>query len=258
LRRGDDGWRVCGHWLEFRLGELTELWRELDPRLQALFDSHAASSLDKQLVLREQIAERAADWQFDLDEGCLSFGVDIRWRTQVLGTTSDHATTWDWAWADGLWPIPPAQLKAARALRDYGQKHGFDEFTRPQVQLGAWDSFQISVVAAGLCQAQAHFRAPYAGGTLHLLVLDPAFPQPEREPLARIMEVFPQAIRTYTIADERRALLALARYHRVAANIVGGDVHIGPAEQPTLLATFDDEGRFAQFRELSTVESQKT
>ena len=90
----------------------------MSPEFCRLFDEHAAASFDKQLAFSEVIGER--DWQFDLPTGVLSFGDDLSWPVQVLGTESEAGGTWLWSWANPTEGLPPRLLGSARVLQAAG------------------------------------------------------------------------------------------------------------------------------------------
>ena len=80
-----------------------------------MFSSHAVFSFDKQLLLADLIGD--LPWAFDLPSGILSFGDQFAWRAEVLGTESDEAKTWMWAWANHESNIPEQQQAAAALVR---------------------------------------------------------------------------------------------------------------------------------------------
>jgi hypothetical protein len=94
---------------------------------------YAFSSLGKQVSISDIVGDN--DWNFDLATGLLSFGDQYIWQTQLLGTVSDDASTWLWAWANTESNIPTHLLVASLALKAYGELHGYAELTAPQVPL---------------------------------------------------------------------------------------------------------------------------
>ena len=57
--------------------------------------SGIGAAFARQLALAEHIGER--DWQIDLTEGVATFGDDLRYQVQLLGTESHLDNTWLWA-----------------------------------------------------------------------------------------------------------------------------------------------------------------
>jgi hypothetical protein len=55
-----------------------------------------------------------------LAAGIATFGDDLRFPLQLLGSESHLGGTWLWAWADAQSNLPPALLHLAGWPRDYG------------------------------------------------------------------------------------------------------------------------------------------
>jgi hypothetical protein len=49
------------------------------------------------MALSDLIGERG--WQLDLTSGTVTFGDDLRYHIQILGTERHDDGTWLWAWA---------------------------------------------------------------------------------------------------------------------------------------------------------------
>jgi hypothetical protein len=212
--------------------------------LRPLLYRHAASSFDKQLYLANLVGE--ADWRFDLAAGLLSFGDRFHWRVQLLGTEAEETHTWLWAWANDASDIPPDLVRAAAALRILGRLQNIPEITEPEVPLGEVDGHTLALIASGLCQANAYYRAPYDGGALFLLIQDDIFPRCQEPPLARIASVFPQAIAAPDIANHRLALAGHLAHYGIDGRDEGDRVLVREAGQPVLTATFDEVDRLTK------------
>lgn len=171
------------------------------------WSSHAAPSFGEQLHLSSLVGE--CDWHFDVSTGLLSYGNQYCWHTQLLGTESEVDGSWLWAWANTASNIPAQLLVASLALKAYGEQHGIPELTTPQLPLDQIDGHTLSLLASGICEANAYYRCPYEGGALFVLIMDENFPQCPDPPIQRIATVFPQAIAALAIPDHR---LALAGY----------------------------------------------
>ena len=141
---------------------------------------HAAPSFEKQLYFWDLVGQ--VNWQFDMDRGLLSFG-DHKWRIQILGTESDKS--WLWAWANDTSQVSPELLRAVTAVRIRGQLQNIPEFTEPEHSLDVVDGHTLAMIASGLCQANAYYRAPYDRGALFMLIQDDKFPRCEEPPLMR-------------------------------------------------------------------------
>jgi hypothetical protein len=73
-----------------------------------LFAQHVATAMARQVALADLIGER--NWSVDLSAGHATFGDDLRFAIQLLGTESQGDGTWLWAWANAESNLPPALL----------------------------------------------------------------------------------------------------------------------------------------------------
>jgi hypothetical protein len=136
-----------------------------------LLYEHACVSYEKQEALERLIGDRP--WTFELAKGSLSFGPDLSFAVQVLGTESAKRRTWLWSWANQISPVPEKLLDSALRLRELGRREAIPQLTTPEVPLSEIDGHHLSLVASGLLSASAYYRGPYEGGAVFLLIQDP-------------------------------------------------------------------------------------
>jgi hypothetical protein len=189
--------------------------------LRDLYTRHAALSLEKQLALGKIIGTRA--FSFDADTGTLSFGADLRFPMQLLGTVSRQSNTWLWAWASAQ-PPRPALLAAAQQLRTLGEHLELDELSEesfdlvtptlaaaqePDLAPEPLDGHYLAMLAAGVCQASAYYGADYGRGIAYVLL--PQVPAVETqlsdEPMA-LVAVFAQLMQLPYAFDHQTAFVA--------------------------------------------------
>src|SRR4051794_33147688 len=131
----------------------------MHPRLAELFDRHVLTAYAKQFALAEKVGER--DWFFRMDPGTLSFGDEFTWKVQLLGSQSESAGTWLWAWANEASNIPPALVQASLAMRSLGEQLRIPELTEPEIEVGEVNGFFLALLATGIVGAGACYRGPY-------------------------------------------------------------------------------------------------
>jgi hypothetical protein len=131
------------------------------------FSRYVASAMTRQLALADLIEDR--EWAVDINAGTVTFGGDLRYPIQLLGTEAEGDQSWLWAWANTQSNIPPQLLKAGSWLRAYGQQHGIAELTEANLPLDHADGHLLSMVSGGLTR-QCYYRGPYQGGALFFLV----------------------------------------------------------------------------------------
>lgn len=211
--------------------------------LASFFVRCAAGSFDRQLRVVELVGESA--WQFDMTSAILTFGEQYRWHTQILGAESYGSSTWLWAWANDASEIPLELLGAAKMMRIFGQHHQIPELAEPEIPLGEINGHYLSMIASGVCRANAYFRAPYQDGAAFLLIQDESFPRSTEPPLYRIVSVFAQAISSLDIDDHNLAFVGYLEYHGLAFEAQGGRIVVRHDNEPALTATFDESSRLA-------------
>ena len=209
---------------------------------QQLLDAYAIAALDGQLHLADVVGGRP--WRVDLAAGTLTFGDDLHFAAQLLGTQSDETGTFIWAWDH---PSRPRHTDLAEAVRAAGERRGVAELTTRKLDVtDVVHAHTLAMVAVGLTGADAYYRGPYDGGAAVLLIRDPTFPRPDRPyPLLHAAAVIPQAISAVDL-DARRAVPAYliavgATVERTPDGVTARDV-----AGHTLTATFDDLGRLDQ------------
>jgi hypothetical protein len=192
----------------------------MTPKLERLLCQHAAASWDKQMHLADVIEERS--WEFSMEDGLLRFGDDLAFSAQILGSESESAGTWLWAWANRASGIPNPLLQASLKLRQIGQGQGIDELARPEVGLDEVDGHRLSMIASGLLNADAYYRGPYEGGAVFMLIHDKAFRRREGEVAMRLSMLFPELLSNVELSNHRLAFESYLAYLGLKGQ-AGGD-----------------------------------
>jgi hypothetical protein len=165
-----------------------------------LFSRHVFMAMARQTALADLIGER--DWSVDLGAGAVTFGTDLRFPIQLLGSESHGDGTWLWAWANEASNLPPALLQLCGWMRGYGQNAGIPELTEATFPLDRADGHRLALLASGLT-GRPYYRGPYDGGALFFHLDD--VPQQEVTP-ERAVTVISQTISAFPI-DHRIAVV---------------------------------------------------
>jgi hypothetical protein len=213
----------------------------MHPALQKLFERHVASSFDKQMYLAELIGDAA--WSFDPLRGALSFGPQMTWKVQVLGSVSARTGLWRWSWADNKGRTPQGLLKVARSMRRLGEQLQVPELLHPLVARGEATGTVMAMTASGIFHAQAFYRAPFPRGAVYMLIGDFAYPENPVTPVVRIPSVLPHVLARYTPLDHRQALLGYLEYYKLKGDPEGRDLVVRNGTGALLRARFDAEDR---------------
>lgn len=112
-----------------------------------------------------------AEWSVDLDAGTITFtnpekGLEATAHVQVLGTYNTDDGTWLWSWENSS--IPETCTADATRVREYGERHGYEELTTAKLEMdqeAVWDFVALAVALTG---AQGAYCGP-AGPTLVFL-----------------------------------------------------------------------------------------
>ena len=210
--------------------------------LNLLFSEVAIASFLRQQHLVHLVGD--SGWSLNIPTGTLSFGNDRHWHTQILGTESHETNTWLWAWANTGSNLPPALIQASLQMKQLGEQQQIPELTEPQIPLsGDINGHVLSMIASGVCDADAYYRGPYDGGAAFLLIKDEKFPRSKESPLARLPHIFPQAISAFAIPDHRLALTSYLDQHGITYNNEGNTVIVKEGGNIVLTAAFDDQKR---------------
>ncbi|MGI9017781.1 MAG: DUF6882 domain-containing protein [Euzebya sp.] len=137
---------------------------------------HVPATLLRQQRLARLVGDRILD--VDLPAGRASFGEDLDFPMQLVGSVANTTKTFTWAWSAPD-AAPPEVLRCVTALRDYGLKHELDELSQAVWHTEDVDPFLLASIARGWCQADALYRAPLPDGAVYLLLGQVSLPPPE-------------------------------------------------------------------------------
>jgi hypothetical protein len=211
---------------------------------QELLERYAAIAFDKQNDLYEVIGDNS--WNADMNTGTISFGPELVFPIQVLGTFSHSSETWLWAWANVQSGLPPRLLSQAEQLRAYGEQHGIELLTASEFDATDLDLHTIGCIASGIFGASGYYLANYGHGTMVVTIKSELIDQVSKNDFARISSSFPQVISTFEL-HHRPALIHYLTQKGYSvtetADTVSAAVDFG-----TLTATFDQLGRLANIK----------
>jgi hypothetical protein len=130
--------------------------------------ARAVELLSTQTAFHENTwRQGTARWDADLDAGTITFTNDQGWvvtaPVQVVGTYSTRDGTFMWGWDHPS--IPEPAREAAKAVQDFGAKHGLEVLTTRKVALSEEEAWELTALANYLWQGQGAYRGPTNGGT---------------------------------------------------------------------------------------------
>lgn len=204
-----------------------------------LLARHAALSFEKQMLFGQLIGER--NWQFDMQAGTISFGEDLTFPVQFIGSLAFGDMSYLWGWGNAQSNIPDSLLKAGNALKAYGESMGIEELSTRSYKVNEGFHHQVGMIACGYTGARAYYCGNYGGGILVATMDDTNIPSPNLENLGQVLMTFPQVIQSVDV-DHRKALIHYL-HDRNCLVTEEGDKIVGQLGTVKLTGTFDDIGR---------------
>ena len=112
-------------------------------------------------------------YDYDVNAGTLIFSENkiqkVIAEIQIVGTTSNKAGNWLWAWGNSHWPAN--RVVDSKLLRAFGEKHGICELTHDYVEGDDLNSlgWELTAVAVRVTDAIGAYRPPDDNGALFLV-----------------------------------------------------------------------------------------
>ncbi|MBO3741827.1 DUF6882 domain-containing protein [Actinoplanes flavus] len=204
-----------------------------------LFAQHVATGMARQLALADLLGERG--WQLDLNAGMVTFGNDLRYPIQLLGTESHTDGTWLWAWANQSAGVSPHLLELAGWLREHGRIHNVREFTEPALRLDRTDGHRIALVASGLT-GRSYYRGAYQGGAIFFHLENLPSRVRGAVPPERTFTVLGQVLQAFAV-DHRTVVVSFLQQQGWRVDDTPGGVVGRHPDNSTVRVTFDHLGR---------------
>ena len=203
------------------------------------FERYALVSLEKQARLFSLLGAHVLD--LDLDAGIARFN-DLAIPFQVLGTESDNALTWLWAWADEQEEVPDSLLTAAKELKAWGGKNDLPELIIPSLDLNRADGMFLSLIASGVCKASGYYRDPYEGGATFLLLHGIALDDRQVFDRTGLVRQIGDLAARYDF-NHRNALLSYFTAKSIPVSVAGNTVGAELSSGERLMAEFSSRGQ---------------
>lgn len=142
----------------------------MSPEFRDLLSLHIGNAFAKQVAFADVLEER--NWGVSLSQGHATFGDDLTFAIQLIGTEADGDSTWLWAWANEQSNIPEHLLRICTEMRTLGEQTGVPELRERSCSQEDADGHKIALIASGLYPDCCYYRGPYDGGALFFLICD--------------------------------------------------------------------------------------
>lgn len=211
---------------------------------QELLERYACIAIEKQNDLADVIGEH--DWNVDMGKGEISFGPDLHFPIQVLGTIAHAAQSWLWAWANTGSGLSQTVLQQALQLKAYGETHGIDLLRNDTFDFSQEELHLMGIIASGMFDASGYYIADYGQGAMVVTVKSELIDQHRKDHHYRILTVFPQVISQYDMNHKT----ALKHYlHAKGYSITeDGETISANRNGDTITATFDHLSRLTNLK----------
>lgn len=159
---------------------------------QELIERFGGIAFDKQYDFATVIGNN--NWNIDMSKEEISFGPNLDFPIQVLGTFSHSSETWLWAWANTKSGLSEDIMQQALQLKKYGEEQGIDLFSNSSFDFSKNELHRIGLIASGMFDASAYYTADYGQGTMLVTIKSALVDRQRQDDHLRILSVFPQLI----------------------------------------------------------------
>ena len=211
---------------------------------QELLERYACMAWEKQKDFAEVIGNN--NWNVDMGKGEISFGPDLHFPIQVLGTIAYAAQSWLWAWANTVSGLQPQLIEQSLQLKAYGETNSISLLSSDSFDFSKEELHIIGMIASGMFGANGYYIADYGQGAMVVTIKSELIDKQRKDSHHAILTVFPQVISQYGM-NHRHALkhYLSAKGYRITED---GNNLSGTKNGNTIQATFDELSRLTQLK----------
>ena len=165
---------------------------KIQNNFQELFEKYAGICSEKQENILELIGDRT--WNADMIEGTLTFGEDLIFPAQILGSVSHIDNSWLWIWANKNAEYNEKMIRQADDLKKYGELHSIYELSAPSFEVYENDWHKIGMIASGLYDYSFYYSGNYGEGSALFTVKSSKINKNMKNNPENILKVFPKLI----------------------------------------------------------------
>ncbi|MFO0804121.1 MAG: hypothetical protein U0791_13485 [Gemmataceae bacterium] len=238
----------------------------MDQQLLELFDRFAGLAYDRQQRFAEFTAKKAPGAKKHLDEaeGVLSFGPKLQFEALLAGVHAEHNDSWMWTWANRTIKLSLTNRALGDTIRALAHKAMTPTFAKSafplEMVLGAelvpHAVAVFGTILLGELDYDAYVAAKHEGNPALYLVKDERLRATEKHPLARMLALFPKALKALPVSDHRAAFESYV--HGYGYTPAGeGDTAKVVAGKSELIATFDERGKLKKLARVNVAPAKK-
>lgn len=167
-------------------------------------ETFGANALDKQRNLFGIIGENS--WNVDMNKEEITFGENLTFKIQVLGSFSHSSETWLWIWENKAGGYSESIMKQALSLKKYGEENDIDLLKVGKFDATNEDLHLIGMIGSEMFDSSCYYLADYGQGIMVVTIKSNIIDDYKYDDLARILTVFPELISTFEIQNHKSAL----------------------------------------------------
>jgi hypothetical protein len=208
-----------------------------------LLEQNGVLSFEKQLTFGEVIGSNP--WQFDMDKGEISFGGDLVFGVQIIGSISFADNSWMWGWANQQSGIPERLLVQSFKLKDLGEGKNISELKNPHFNVDGRFDHRIGMIASGLFKSNCYYSANYGKGSLVCTIDSSKIPNVKND-FIKISTTFTQFIADIEISHKEAFINYLIDKEYLIK--FDGDSIRGLKDKVVIKAEFDNYNRLLNIK----------
>lgn len=166
-------------------------------------EKYGALALEKQRNL--YAVTGGLSWNVNMDAEEITFGDDLTFPMQVLGSFSHSSQTWLWLWDNKAGGYAESVMQQALSLKKYGEENNIDLLSVGKFDAVPNDLHLIGMVATTMFNLSGYYLGNYGQGTMVVTLKDESIDNTESEEFSRILTVFPELISTFEIQNHKNA-----------------------------------------------------
>lgn len=144
-------------------------------------------------------------WNVNMDAEEITFGDDLTFPMQVLGSFSHSSETWLWLWENKAGGYAESVMQQALSLKKYGEENNIELLSVGKFDAVPNDLHLIGMVATVMFNLSGYYLGNYGQGTMVVTIKDESIDNTESEEFSRILTVFPELISTFEIQNHKNA-----------------------------------------------------
>ncbi|MDR2234945.1 MAG: hypothetical protein LBE92_02370 [Chryseobacterium sp.] len=211
---------------------------------QELLEHYGGIALDKQMDFGEVIGDN--NWNVNIQQGTISFGEDLVFPIQVLGTFSHSSQTWLWAWANTQSGLPESIMQQALQLKKYGEENGIDLLSSNTFDFSADELHLMGMIASGMFNASGYYIADYGQGAMVVTMKSDVIDKARNTDHIRVLTAFPQLISQFDM-DHKNAFKSYLTFKGYQVTEKENSIE-GTKDGNSVTGEFDDLSRLINLK----------